>query len=102
LPAATATTRSSEGMSNCGPFSVTACPVCALAAAAGSANSGSSRSAPSETLVIRPAGSSTWTVIPGATGTRAGSRFASISAATSVAPCRAESSTERVSATRSV
>ena len=99
--AAMASTRSIEGIPNGGPASRRPLPDAALAAACDRDSSGTSRSAPGDTSVIRPAGSSTCTVTPGATGTGAGSRRALISAATPEAAWRAESSSERVSETRS-
>ena len=102
-PAApTATTRISDGMPSGGPASVRAWPVRAAASAWAGGSIGTSRSAPGETLVIRPLASSTWMVsVPGATGTGLGSRFWSISAATSTAPCRADRSSPRMSDARS-
>src|SRR6266699_5677096 len=99
--ALTATTRSSEGMPSGGPASMRAWPVRAAARACAGGSIGTRRSAPGDTSVIRPWASSTWTVsVPGATGTGLGSRFWSMSAATSTAPCRAETSSPRTSDTR--
>src|ERR1700722_13696799 len=103
-PAARATaTRSSDGMSNGAPCTSTAeCPLASASAWAGG-TSGTSRSASAETLTICPDGASTWMVtVPAATGTGSGSRSALMSAATSVAPDRAVSSTDRVGDSRSV
>ncbi len=100
--APTATTRSSDGMPSGGPASMRPWPVRAAARACAGGSSGTSRSAPGDTSVIRPWASSTWMVIvPDPTGTGSGSRFWSISAATSTAPCRAESSSPRIRDSRS-
>src|ERR1700735_3634866 len=90
-------------MSNGAPCTSTAELVLASDAACAGGRSGTSRSAPSDTLTICPEGPSTWMLtVPAATGTGSGSRSALMSAATSVAPDRALSSTDRVSETRSV
>jgi len=100
--ALTATTRSSDGRPSGGPASMRPCPVRAAARACAGGRRGTRRSAPGDTSVIRPWASSTWMVIaPDPTGTGSGSRFWSISAATSAAPCRAESSSPRIRDSRS-
>ena len=99
--AGTATTRSTDGKPSGGPASIRACPVRAAWRACAGGSIGTSRSAPGEVLTIRPCASSTWTVtVSGGTGTGLGSRPWSSSVATSIAPCRAETSSPSISATR--
>ena len=71
--APTATTRSSDGRPSGAPASVRAWPVRAAATAWAGDSIGTSRSAPGDTLMIRPWASSTWMVsVPGGDGDRAG------------------------------
>src|ERR1700733_12229740 len=100
--AGTTTTRSSDGMSKGAPRTCTAPPPSASARAWATDTIGTSRSASEDTFVIAPEESSTWIVMSSGTGTGLGSPLlALISAWTSTAPDRAESSTDRVSDTRS-